>query len=77
MRPKYKSHRVGSPRLAGRWASQKEILDDYPYLESEDFNAVFAFAADIETEKAAEARLDNPQPPISLDQLRKNLGLNS
>jgi len=26
---------MGSLAMAGRWASQNEILDDYPYLESE------------------------------------------
>ncbi len=32
-----------------RWlaagASEKQILDDYPYLEPDDFKAVFAYAA--------------------------------
>ena len=38
--------------MAGRWASQNEILDDYPYLESEGFKAVFAYAAAIGNQRA-------------------------
>jgi len=33
-------------------ASQQEILEDYPYLQAEDFQAVFAYAAEMGHERA-------------------------
>lgn len=38
--------------MAGRAASQDEILQDDPYLESDDFKAVFAYAAAMGSERA-------------------------
>jgi predicted DNA-binding protein len=34
-----------------------------------------SYEEDLEDIRVAEARLNDPQPPISSDQLRKNLGL--
>jgi uncharacterized protein (DUF433 family) len=40
-----------------RWlasgATEKEILSDYPYLEKDDFRAVFAYAAQFSDPKTA------------------------
>ena len=40
-------------RWLGSGATEEEILNDYPYLEKDDFKAVFAYAAQFPDARAS------------------------